>query len=82
MAREVTVKVGGKDKHYTVSPLKGKHIRELMKAKKQGFEETFQVLEMAGIPEADANEMDFKDCLMIQKEINAETFGIEEEVKN
>ncbi len=82
MAREVKVKVGGKDKHYTIYPLKGKHIRELMKAKKQGFDETFQVLEMAGISEADANEMDFRDCLMIQKEINAETFGIEEETKN
>ena len=82
MARQVKVTVGDKEKTYNIVPLKGKHIRDIMTNKRPGFEETFAVLGMAGVPEKDIDEMDFKDCLKIQKEINAETFGSEEETKN
>ena len=82
MARQVKVTVGDKEKTYNIVPLKGKHIRDIMTNKRPGFEETFAVLGMAGISEKDIDEMDFKDCLRIQKEVNAETFGAEEEVKN
>ncbi|MBR6124838.1 phage tail assembly protein [Candidatus Saccharibacteria bacterium] len=81
--RQVKVSIAGKEKTYSIAPLKGKHIREIMEGKKPGFEETFQVLEeFAGIPKEDVDEMDFKDCLRIQKAINAETFGDEKEEKN
>ena len=82
MARQVKVTVGDKEKTYNIAPLKGKHIRDIMVNKRPGFEETFAVLGFAGIPEKDIDEMDFKDCLRIQKEVNAETFGAEEEAKN
>ena len=82
MARQVKVNVGDKEKVFNIVPLKGKHIRDIMTNKRPGFEETFAVLGMSGISEKDIDEMDFKDCLRIQKEINAETFGAEEEVKN
>lgn len=82
MARQVKVNVGDKEKVFNIAPLKGKHIRDIMTNKRPGFEETFAVLGMAGISEKDIDEMDFKDCLKLQKEINAETFGVEEEVKN
>lgn len=82
MSRQVTVKVGDKEKTFTISPLKGKQIKKILAEKKAAFEETFLVLGMAGIPEKDADEMDFKDCLRLQKEINAETFGSDEETKN
>lgn len=80
--RQVKVTVGGKEKTYNVSPLKGKHIRDLMTTKRAGFEETFAVLKFMGIPEEDIDEMDFKDCLKIQQEINSETFGSDKEEKN
>lgn len=80
--RQVKVSIAGKEKTYSIAPLKGKHIREIMQGKKPGFEETFQVLEFAGVPKEDVDEMDFKDCLKIQQEINAETFGSDKEEKN
>ena len=83
MSRQVTVTVGDKEKTYSISPLKGKHIKQLLTAEKKApFEETFMVLEMAGIPEKDIEEMAFKDCLKVQQEINVESFGVEKEEKN
>ena len=83
MSRQVTVLVGDKEKTYSISPLKGKDIKKIMAAeKKVPFEETFMVLAMAGIPEKDIDEMAFKDCLRVQQEINAESFGVEKEEKN
>lgn len=80
--RKIEITINGKSKEYTVFPLKGKHIREIMENKRPGFEETFTVLKFAGIPAQDIDEMDFRDCLKLQQEINAETFGVEAEEKN
>ena len=84
MSRQVTVKVGDKEKTYTIKPLKGKQVRELVAGDegRKPIEELFLHLKYAGIPENESDEMDYPDCQRLSQAVFAETFGIEVEQKN
>ena len=84
MSRQVTVRVGDKEKTYTVKPLKAKYVRDLLLEGKdrKPAEEVFLTLKYAEIPESESDEMDYPDCQRLCQSIFAETFGVEVEQKN
>ena len=78
--REVTLSTG---KTVKVSPLKGKDVRELAtKPKSEDWEVLFETLHRAGFKQEELDELPFPDILEISKALTAETYGIEEEIKN
>ena len=79
--REVTLSISGKK--FTVKPLVGKDVRELaVKPKEENWDLLFETLNRAGFKDEDLNELPFPDVLELNKALTAETYGIEEEVKN
>ncbi len=79
--REVTLSLSGKK--FTVKPLVGKDVRELaVKPKEENWDLLFETLNRAGFKDEDLNELPFPDVLELNKALTAETYGIEEEVKN
>ncbi len=67
----------------TVHPLKGKDVRELMAMpQNDNFAQVFETLKRAGISQEEADNLPFPDILAINKAILAETYGLEEEIKN
>lgn len=78
--REITLSTG---KTVKVSPLKGKDVRELAsRPKAEDWEVLFETLQRAGFKSEELDELPFPDVLAINKAVTAETYGIEEEIKN
>ena len=77
--REVTLSNG---KTVQVAPLTGSQVRTLRKEKKDGLEEPFLIAEMLGIKAEEQDKMPFPDLVTLHKATLAETFGLEEDVKN
>ena len=78
--RNITL-TNGKD--LQIRPLKGKDVRELMAMPQEdNFAQVFETLKRAGISPEEADELPFPDILAINKAILAETYGLEEEIKN
>ena len=79
--REVTLSISGKK--FTVKPLVGKDVRELaVKPKEENWDLLFETLNRAGFKDEDLNPLPFPDVLELNKALTAETYGIEEEIKN
>ena len=79
--REITLSVSGKK--VTVKPLVGKDVRELAsRPKAEDWELLFETLNRAGFSDEVLNELPFPDILELNKAVTAETYGIEEEIKN
>lgn len=79
--REVTLSLSGKK--FTVKPLVGKDVRELAsKPRTEDWEILFETLNRAGFKDEDLNPLPFPDVLELNKAVAAETYGIEEEIKN
>lgn len=79
--REVTLPLSGKK--FTVKPLVGKDVRELAsKPREENWNLLFETLNRAGFRDEDLNGLPFPDILDLNKALTAETYGIEEEVKN
>lgn len=79
--REVTLSLSGKK--FTVKPLVGKDVRELAsKPRAEDWEILFETLNRAGFKDEDLNPLPFPDVLELNKAVTAETYGIEEEIKN
>ena len=79
--REVTLPLSGKK--FTVKPLVGKDVRELAsRPKAEDWELLFETLNRAGFKDEDLNGLPFPDILDLNKALTAETYGIEEEIKN
>ena len=79
--REVTLTLSGKK--FTVHPLVGKDVRELaLLPKEENWELVFKTLNRAGFKDEDLDLLPFPDVLELNKALVAETYGIEEEVKN
>jgi hypothetical protein len=79
--REVTLSLSGKK--FTVKPLVGKDVRELAsKPRNEDWELLFETLNRAGFKDEDLNDLPFPDVLELNKAVTAETYGIEEEIKN
>lgn len=78
--REITLSTG---KTVKVSPLKGKDVRELAaRPREENWDLLFETLRRAGFSEAELDALPFPDVLEINKALTAETYGIEEEIKN
>jgi hypothetical protein len=78
--RNITLSTG---KEFQVHPLKGKDVRELMAMPQDdSFAQVFETLKRAGIGQEEADALPFPDILAINKAILAETYGLEEEIKN
>ena len=78
--RKVTLSDG---RNIAIEPLKGRDVRELMAMEaKEDFAQVFETLRRAGIPQEEADGLPFPDVLALNKAILAETYGLEEEVKN
>ena len=70
-------------KSVQINPLKGKDVRELMAMPQDdSFAQVFETLKRAGISQEEADELPFPEILLINKIILAETYGLEEEIKN
>ena len=70
-------------KSVQIRPLKGKDVRELMAMPQDdSFAQVFETLKRAGISQEDADALPFPDILVLNKAILAETYGLEEEIKN
>ena len=79
--REITLSISGKK--FTVKPLVGKDVRELAsRPKAEDWELLFETLNRAGFKDEDLNGLPFPDILELNKALTAETYGIEEEIKN
>ncbi len=79
--REVTLSLSGKK--FTVKPLVGKDVRELAsKPRTEDWEILFETLNRAGFSDEILNALPFPDVLELNKAVTAETYGIEEEIKN
>ena len=79
--REVTLPLSGKK--FTVKPLVGKDVRELAsKPREENWNLLFETLNRAGFRDEDLNGLPFPDILDLNKALTAETYGIEEEIKN
>ena len=79
--REVTLPLSGKK--FTVKPLVGKDVRELAsKPREENWNLLFETLNRAGFRDEDLNGLPFPDILDLNKALAAETYGIEEEIKN
>ena len=79
--REVTLPLSGKK--FTVKPLVGKDARELAsKPREENWNLLFETLNRAGFRDEDLNGLPFPDILDLNKALTAETYGIEEEIKN
>ena len=78
--RNVTLSTG---KIQAVRPLKGRDVRELMSMPQDdSFAQVFETLKRAGIAQEEADDLPFPDILALNKAILAETYGLEEEIKN
>jgi len=78
--REVTLSTG---KTVKVSPLKGKDVRELASMPRaENWDVLFDTLGRAGFKREELDELPFPDVLAINKALTAETYGLEEEIKN
>jgi len=77
--REVKLSNG---KALTVNSLTGAQVLESRTSKLDAIDEAFSIAEINGIPKEEAKKMAFSDLRAIQKAVVAETFGLEEEVKN
>jgi len=78
--REITLSSG---KTVKVSPLRGRDVRELAsRPKAEDWELLFETLARAGFKSEELDELPFPDILAINKAVTAETYGIEEEIKN
>ncbi len=78
--RNITLSTG---KAFQVHPLKGKDVRELMAMPQDdSFAQVFETLKRAGISQEEADALPFPDILALNKAILAETYGLEEEIKN
>ena len=78
--REVTLSNG---KTVKVNPLKGKDVRELASMPRaENWDVLFDTLQRAGFSQKELDELPFPDVLEINKALTAETYGIEEEIKN
>ena len=79
--REVTLSLSGKK--FSVKPLIGKDVRELaLLPKEENWELVFKTLNRAGFKDEDLDPLPFPDVLELNKAVVAETYGIEEELKN
>ena len=79
--REITLPISGKK--FTVKPLVGKDVRELAsKERGEDWELLFETLNRAGFKDEELNTLPFPDILELNKAVTAETYGIEEEIKN
>ncbi len=79
--REITLSLSGKK--FTVKPLVGKDVRELAaKERTEDWELLFETLNRAGFKDEELNALPFPDILELNKALTAETYGIEEEIKN
>ena len=79
--REVTLSSSGKK--FTVKPLSGKDVRELAsKPREENWDLLFETLQRAGFKAEELDALPFPDVLELNKALTAETYGIEEEVKN
>ena len=78
--RTITLSTG---KTIQVNPLKGRDVRELMAMPQEdNFAQVFETLKRAGIAQDEADDLPFPDILALNKAILAETYGLEEEIKN
>ena len=78
--REVTLSTG---KIVKIHPLKGKDVRELaVKPREENWDLLFETLRRAGFSDEELDDLPFPDVLEINKALTAETYGIEEEIKN
>ena len=79
--REITLSISGKK--VVVKPLVGKDVRELAsRPKAEDWEILFETLNRAGFKDEELNALPFPDILELNKALTAETYGIEEEIKN
>jgi hypothetical protein len=79
--REITLSISGKK--VVVKPLVGKDVRELAsRPKAEDWEILFETLNRAGFKDEELNALPFPDILELNKAVTAETYGIEEEIKN
>ena len=79
--REVTLSLS--QKKYVVHPLKGRDVRELaVKPKEENWDMLFETLQRAGFKAEELDELPFPDILELNKALVAETYGVEEEIKN
>lgn len=69
-------------KEITVEPLKGKDVRALMLEEEEGFAPMFKALERAGFSQEVTDDMAFPDVMALYKAVIAETYGVEQEIKN
>ena len=78
--RNITLSTG---RVMTIQSLKGRDVRELMAMPQDdNFAQVFETLNRAGITKEEAEELPFREILLINKLILAETYGLEEEIKN
>ena len=78
--RNITLSTG---RVMTIQSLKGRDVRELMAMPQDdNFAQVFETLNRAGITKEEADELPFREILLINKLILAETYGLEEEIKN
>jgi hypothetical protein len=79
--RTVTLPLSGKK--FDVKPLVGKDVRELAsKPKEENWDLLFETLQRAGFKPEELDALPFPDVLELNKALTAETYGIEEEIKN
>ena len=78
--REITLSTG---KTVKITPLKGKDVRELASMpREENWDVLFETLRRAGFKDEELDVLPFPDVLEINKALTAETYGIEDEIKN
>ena len=78
--REITLSTG---KTVKITPLKGKDVRELATMpREENWDVLFETLRRAGFKDEELDALPFPDVLEINKALTAETYGIEDEIKN
>lgn len=78
--REITLSTG---KTVKITPLKGKDVRELAAMpREENWDVLFETLRRAGFKDEELDALPFPDVLEINKALTAETYGIEDEIKN
>ena len=78
--REVVVSTG---KKFDVHPLKGRDVREIFELKKtEDWGVVWETLHRAGFSQAELDDLPFPDILALNRAVNAETYGLQEEIKN
>lgn len=79
--RTVSLSLSGKK--FDVKPLVGKDVRELASLpREENWNLLFETLQRAGFKQEDLDPLPFPDVLELNQALTAETYGIEEEVKN